>query len=49
MVANPNYALDCPVVRQSAGAVEEKVGLGVRSVEIEHPDLLLLPASEHVG
>ena len=48
MVADPDDALDCAVMRQSAGAVDKEVRLGVRSVEIEHPDLLLLPASEQI-
>ena len=49
MVSNPDDALDCAFVRYNAGAIEEKVGFGIGTAEIEHPYLLFLATGEEVG
>ena len=48
MVPDPDDAFHCSFVREAIATVEEDVGLGIRTAEIEHPYLLLLPASEEM-
>lgn len=46
VLPNPDNTLDGAIMRQRTGTVEEQVWLGIGTVDIEHPHLLFLPASE---
>lgn len=49
MVADPDHALDCALVRSGSTAIREHVRLRIGAAEIEHAHFLFLAAREEVG